>query len=46
LEELKNYPLFYTFKELDIGPEKLGKYEMQPMFREKFYIENREYQRG
>lgn len=46
LEELKNYPLVYTFRELEIGPEKLGKYEMQPMFREKFYIENREYRRG
>ncbi len=46
LEELKNYPLFYTFKELEIGPVKLAKYEMQPMFREKFYIENREYQSG
>lgn len=46
LEELKNYPLVYTFKELGIDPEKLAKCEMQPLFREKFYIVNMEYQRG
>lgn len=46
IEELKNYPLFYTFEELDINNRLLHKYEMEPLFREKFHIENKEFSQG
>lgn len=46
LRELRDYPLFYQLDGLDINATTLAKCEPTPLFRERFHIENLEYQRG
>ena len=46
LEQLKDYPLVYSFSNLEISKLTLAKLEMTPLFRERFYIEDRSFKHG